>query len=220
MAAVTNPARLSSVRSTFGPGYTGGLTPPTNLGAYTAGTAHVPLGYDYSNISQTAAGLRLSQFNGKEYPPTYTETVNYGTYTLQIISVAQSDYSSKFATYYNRGYLRGSFGAINSESYLEQINYYTPEFEVDPITQPVYRTMRACYFDSQTSTINISFMGDLRGLYGNMHVGRHSFSWAGGGSYYNGGSTATRWTSWSISVPSDPFNASGTLAEVRSLYLT
>lgn len=216
MATVTNPATLSSVRSTFGPGYTGGLTPPTNLAAYTAGTAYVPLGYDYSNISQTAAGLRLSQFNGKEYPPTFTETVNYNTFTLTVISVAQQDYSSKFATYYNRGYLRSSFGAINSESFLYSIGYTTSEGET--FTNPLYRTMRACYFDSQTSTINVSFMGDLRTMSGNMQVGRHTFSWSGGGSYYNGGSTATRWTSWSISVPSDPFNAAGTLAEVRSLY--
>ena len=57
MAAVSNPASLSSVVSVFGG--------PGNLTAYYRGGTYVPIN-STAAISTTAAGLALSQFNGAQ----------------------------------------------------------------------------------------------------------------------------------------------------------
>lgn len=202
---VNNPATFGTVRSTFGPGYTNGLTPPSNMGAYIRGTQYVPLGPSYDNISETASGLRLSQFNGKKYPPPPFGT---GLAASNVISVDTFPYYYKYSsgTYY--GYQRGAFGAITSEDVVFGIGY--AKFS----TYDIIYKLRWMFFDTGTSLLNFAFDNDVRTLSGSFRIGRHSFSFSGGGSYYNGG-TGNRYTYWAVSLPSNPFNAAGTLAELK-----
>lgn len=201
---VNNPATFSSVRSAFGPGFYNNLTAPSNLGAYIRGTQYVPLGPSYDSISETASGLTLSQFNGKLYPPVAAGT---GFATANIILVGELAYSTKFGTGYQRGYYRGSFGAITTESVV--VGTTTGKFGVQ---NDILYALRWMYYDF--TSIMFAFDGDVRGLSVSFRIGRHSFSVGGGGTYYNGG-TGNRYTYWQVSLPSNPFNATGTLAELK-----
>jgi hypothetical protein len=64
---VSNPAKLSSVKAEFGG--------PNNLTAYYRGGPYVPSDAS-STISTTAAGLKLSQFNGVTKPAALTASAN------------------------------------------------------------------------------------------------------------------------------------------------
>lgn len=205
---VNNPATFGTVRSAFGPGYSNALTPPSNLGAYTRGTQYVPLGPSYDGISETANGLRLSQFNGKQYPPVAFGT---GGGVANVIQVGESSYTDKFGTitYYRYGYSRGSLGAITSEFVIfgTYIDKYSNQTDFG-------YTLRYMYYDTANSNLYFAFDGNLTSLSGNLRLGRHSFSFSGGGYYYNGG-VGNRYTLWNVALPSNPFNATGTLAELK-----
>lgn len=201
---VDNPATFGTVRTAFGNGFYDNLSPPVNLGAYTRGTQYVPLGPSFDNISETANGLRLSQFNGKSYPPPPAGT---GLATANIILVGEQAYSTKFGTGVQRGYYRGIFGAITTEQVV--FGTVTGKFGVQT---DIFYTLRYMYFD--LGQIIFAFDGNLTTLSGSFRIGRHSFSFNGGGTYFNGG-VGNRYTYWQISVPSDPFNGVGTLAELK-----
>lgn len=199
---VANPATFSSVRTAFS-GYNN-QGAPTNLGAMVRGTQYVPLGPSFDNISESANGLRLSQFNGKSYPP---PPAGVGTALANIISVDEQVYSTKFGSGVQRGYYRGIFGAITTEQVV--FGTYTGKFGIQ---YDILYTLRYMYYDF--GSIIFAFDGNLTTLSGSFRIGRHSFSFNGGGTYNNGGS-GNQYTYWQVSVPSDPFNGVGTLAELK-----
>jgi hypothetical protein len=201
---VNNPATFGTVRTAFGNGFYDNLSPPTNMGAYIRGTEYVPLGPSYDSISDAANGLRLSQFNGKAYPPVAAGT---GTATANVILVGELTYSTKFGTGTQRGYYRGSFGAITTEQVV--FGTVTGKFGAQ---YDIFQTLRYMYFDF--SSLMFAFDGNVTGLGGSFRIGRHSFSFSGGGTYYNGG-VGNRYTYWQVSLPSNPFNGTGTLAELK-----
>ena len=205
---VNNPATFSSVRTAFSGFNNQGA--PTNLGGMNKGTAYVPLGPTFDGIPETSAGVRLSQFNGLKYPPASGGLTTPGC----VISTAVVPLYDKFSIYaYQYGYYRSSFGAITTESLFWQI--ITGKYNYD-----LTYTLRGMYFYrdiySTNGTMYMTIDGDVRTLAGTLRVGRHSFSWSGGGSYYNGG-TGNQYTTWSFALPSNPFNEDGTLAEVKRI---